>query len=624
VNKQEKNVAPGQGTGEFEALLEFLKLNRGFDFTGYKSASVMRRVAKRMQAVGIETYSDYLDYLEVRPEEFSHLFNTILINVTAFFRDPLSWDFLSAEIIPRIIAQKGSEEPIRIWCAGCASGEEAYTLAMVFAEALGLEQFHERVKIYATDIDEEALNQARQASYSHKELAGIPPDLLEKYFERSTRRFVFLKELRRALIFGRHDLIHDAPISRVDLLTCRNALMYFNSETQSKILSRMHFALNDDGFLFLGKAEMLFTQASIFTPVDVRRRIFAKVAKGNIVRERLLTVAQAGNEDIVNRLQNSNVRMREAAFEAGMVAQVVVDMNGSLILINEQIREMFSLSLLDLGRPLQDLELSYRPVELRSSIEKAHKERRTVALKDVEWRRGEDRFFLDIEVIPLFDTSTNLFGTMITFTDITRFRELQDEVEETNQELEAAYEELQSTSEELETTNEELQSTVEELETTNEELQSTNEELETMNEEVQSTNEELQTINDELRLRSEELGQLNSFMTSILASLHGGVVVINSDMQVRSWNLQSEDLWGLRADEVQGKHFLNLDIGLPVEQLKHAIRASLSGDQEHADTVVQATNRRGRSIRCKVTCTPITGADKTPDGVILVMEELSE
>jgi two-component system, chemotaxis family, CheB/CheR fusion protein len=240
----------------FEALLIYLRQSRGFDFTGYKRSTLIRRVSKRMQILDVGDFGDYLDYLEVHPEEFNFLFNTILINVTSFFRDAVAWEYLKEQVFPLMIAQKQSTEQIRIWSAGCASGEEAYTLAILMAENLGIEQFRQRVKIYATDVDEEALNQSRQALYSTKDIEEIPVELRQKYFEPTGNRYIFRQDLRRSVIFGRHDLLQDAPISRLDLLVCRNTLMYFNSETQGRVLARFHFALNDRGFLFLGKAEI--------------------------------------------------------------------------------------------------------------------------------------------------------------------------------------------------------------------------------------------------------------------------------------------------------------------------------------------------------------------------------
>lgn len=604
----------------FENLLQYLKHSRGIDFTGYKRSSLMRRVNKRIQTVEIESYTEYQDYLEVHPEEFVHLFNTLLINVTGFFRDRSAWDYIASDIVPKLIAGKESDENIRLWSAGCASGEEAYTLAIIMAEALGTEQFRDRVKIFATDIDEEALNQARLGAYCSKEVTGLPEEYLNKYFDLIDNRYVFRKDLRRAIIFGRNNLVQDAPISRIDLLTCRNALMYFNAETQAKILIRFHFALNNGGILFLGKAETLLTHNHSFAPVDLKRRIFTQVEKGNL-RDRLLLLAQAETPDTSN-FRSNQVRMRETAFDAGTSAQVVVDTSGSVMLANERARNLFGLKPKDIGRPLQDLEFSYRPVELRSRITQVYSERRTILLKDIEWSQPNSAMqYLEVQVTPLIDNAGVLLGASISFSDVSRTKQLQEELQQANQELEMAYEELQSTNEELETTNEELQSTVEELETTNEELQSTNEELETMNEELQSTNEELQTINDELRHRSDELNQVNGFLESILTSLRSAVVVLNRDLLIQIWNDKAEDLWGLRCEEVQGEHFLNLDIGLPVGQLRQPIRDCVNGEAQLSEIILDATNRRGRMMQCKVVCTPLLDLQRQVQGSILLMEE---
>jgi len=612
---------PGS-TQEFETLVEYLKNNRGFDFSGYKRSSLRRRVGKRMQSLLIERYGDYLDYLEVHPEEFIQLFNTILINVTGFFRDTASWELLADEVIPRLITGKQPHEPIRVWSAGCASGEEAYTLAMVLGEALGHESFRQRVKIYATDADEEALVQARQASYSARDLQPVSPELRSKYFEEVGQRFVFRPDLRRAVIFGRHDLIQDAPISRLDLLVCRNTLMYFNAETQARILARFHFALNDTGVIFLGKAEMLLTRANLFNPVHLKHRIFVKVSKPTL-RDRLMIVAQAGNLELNNHVV-SHIRLRDAAFDGAPVAQVILDLHGNLLLINQAARTTFGLLTQDVGRPFSELDLSYRPVGLHARIEQVYAELQAQHLTNIERLLPEGEVqSLDVHLVPLLDTDGIPLGIGIAFHDVTHHRRLQTELEKSREDLAAAYEELQSSNEELETANEELQSTVEELETTNEELQSTNEELETMNEELHSGNEELQTINDELRERTDEVNRSKAFLESILASLHAAAVVVDPSFHILMWNAEANELWGLREDEVQGQSLLNLDVGFPVEQLRPPVRAVLNGRSAFQEVVLQATNRRGKAIQCRVTCTPLAGAERDTQGVILFMEEWS-
>src|SRR5262245_30262207 len=605
--------------GGFERLLEYLRQTRGFDFTAYKPTSLMRRVRKRMQTVEVVDFDAYLDYLQVHPDEFSALFNTIRINVTSSFRDGEVWDALRAAVIPELIATR-DHGPIRVWSAGCASGQEAYSAAIVLAETLGMEGFRDRVKIYATDVDEDALADSRRAVYSAKQVEDLPEELVAKYFDRNgSELYTFNRDLRRSVIFGRHDLIQDAPISRVDLLLCRNTLMYFNSEAQGRIMARFYFSVNPGGHLVLGRAEMLFSHAAMFQAVDLKRRIFKTVPRVNH-RDRLLLMAQTGREDVVPQYPNHS-RLRDAAFEMSPDAQMVLDASGVLVAANATARRQFAISEADIGIPLQDLEVSYRPAELRALIDRARHERREVAQRGVVAETAGVIRFLDVVVVPLFDDDRGMLGIRINFTDVTPLKSLQEELTHSKQELETAYEELQSTNEELETTNEELQSTVEELETTNEELQSTNEELETMNEELQSTNEELQTMNDELRNRSTELNSNNAFLEAVFTSLRSAVVVLDRDLRVQVWNAGALEMWGVRAEEAQGVSFFNLDIGLPVGALHPQLREVLSGTLAHREVTLGATNRRGKTIQCRVSIAPLVGSDKSVTGVILLMED---
>ena len=470
----------------FDALLAHLRRTRGFDFSAYKRSSLKRRIEKRMGTVGLADYESYLDHLEVHPDEFGALFTTILINVTSFFRDAAVWEYVAAEALPALIRAKDGASPIRIWSAACASGEEAYTLAMVLVEALGEQAFRDRVKIYATDADESAQAAARQAVYTPRQVEGVPPRHLAKYFTALNGNYMF---------------------------------------------------------------------------------------------------------------------------------SFVVDASGTFVLANDQARRLFGIPASDIGRPLKDLDLSYRPADLRSAIKRAAADRRPIAIKNVEWSvgPGDGREF-DVEVTPPFDQAGATLGYEVSFADITRIRGLQAELQHSRHELETAYEELRSTNEALETTNEELQSTVEELETTNEERQSTNEELETIN-------EELQTMNEELRTRSGDLNELNAFLKSILTSLRAGIVVVDRSLAVQVWNERAEDLWGLRSEEVRGAHLLNLDIGLPVAELKSAIKDILAEADGSRVTVVQATNRRGRGFACRVTASPLRGGDHSVTGAILIMED---
>jgi two-component system CheB/CheR fusion protein len=616
-------MADGEANGDLSELLAFLKATRGFDFSGYKRTSLERRIFKRMSEVGAATYRDYLDHLQVNPDEFTDLFDTILINVTSFFRDQPAWDYLADDVVPQLLEGMERDHSLRVWSAGCASGEEAYTIAMLLSEAMGEDEFKQRVKIYATDVDEDALNTARHATFARSDLKPVPDELVERYFETGRGNgYTFRTDLRRQVIFGRNDLVQDAPISRIDLLVSRNTLMYFTAETQARILAHFNFALNDTGFLFLGKSEMLITHADLFSPYNLKWRVFKRVPRAGL-RERLAFVVNGtvvGGETV-----ERGGELRALASDLGPVAQVVVDRSGFVAVANQGARELFGLGPADIGRPLQDLEISYRPIDLRSGIERAYKEGQAVNLGRTAWTPpGGVEVMLEVEVRPLMTGETPQ-GASITFEDVTTLFQLDQERERSKHELETAYDELQSTVEELETTNEELHSTNEELETTNEELQSTNEELETMNEELHSTNEELESMNDEQRVRTAELDRLNLFLEGILGSLGVGVVVLDRDAEIQVWNASSHDLWGLRADEVEGTSFMGLDIGLPVGKLSPLLDNVLGDNPETAETVVPAVTRRGHSFDCWVRGMPLrTPAGENYGAILLMADKDSE
>ena len=561
----------------FEHILEYLRQARGFDFTAYKRTTLTRRVVKRMQTIGVEHFDQYLDHLQVHPDEFNELFNTILINVTGFFRDPDVWDHMKTTLLPQILTRRQDGPPLRVWSAGSASGQEAYSAAMLISEIIGKDAFKERVKIYATDVDEDSLVEARRAIYTEKQIADVPPDLRDKYFDRAGDMFTFDRDLRRGVIFGRHDLIQDAPISRVDLLFCRNTLMYFNADAQARIMSRFYFSLNPAGFLVLGRAEMLFSHASLFQAVDLKRRIFRIIPKVNH-RERLLLLAQAGREDVMAQYPNHG-RLRDAAFESAADAQVVLDPVGVLIAVNAQARRMFSLSTTDLGSPLQDLELSYRPAELRPALERALQERREVTLRGIPMDHSDGVRFLDIVLVPLYEDDGAVLGARISFSDVTPMKALEEELTHSKQELETAYEELQS------------------------------------------TNEELQTMNDELRNRSTELNASNAFLEAVFTSLRSAVVVLDRELRVQVWNTGASDLWGLRAEEAERANFFGLDIGLPVADLHQPIKDVLSGAAPHREVTLHALTRKGRRLECAVSVSPLVSSDRAVTGVILLMEK---
>ncbi|HVM18895.1 MAG TPA: CheR family methyltransferase [Egibacteraceae bacterium] len=457
---------------------------------------------------------------------------------------------------------------------------------------------------------------ARSATYPDQALQDVPEDWRERYFEPGPGGWTVRPEVRRAVIFGRHDLVVDAPIPRVDLLACRNTLMYFNGEAQKRLLTRLHFALRDDGYLFLGRVEMLLSHKDLFEPVDFKRRVFRKVPNDDL-RTRLLTMAAT------DQPARATDPLSAIAFDRSATAQLVVDPRGFLVMANLRARSLFGLTPADVGRPFHDLELSYRPAELRSHIATVIRQLQPVTVADVRWQPSAEQpeTHLEVELVPVVGGGNGLHGVLISFADVTAARELQVELEHINSQLEAAYEELQSSSEELETTNEELQSTNEELETTNEELQSSNEELETINEELQSSNDELQTMNTQLHMANEQVEEINAFLESILGSIRAALVVVDADLRIREWNPRAENLWGLRFSEVRGLPLAELDIGLDVTELVRPAEECLRGGAAE-EAVLPAVNRAGRRILCEVTVSPLGGRHKRIDGAILLMREL--
>ncbi|WP_236020466.1 CheR family methyltransferase [Sabulicella rubraurantiaca] len=602
----------------FAELLAHVQNSRGLDFRGYKKTSLRRRILRRMEEVGVEGFEAYQAFLEAHPQEFVGLLNTVLINVTSFFRDAEAWEALRAEAIPSLIE---GTRPIRIWSAGCATGQEPYSLAILLMEALGSEAFGARVKIYATDLDEEALRFARLATYSARDVEAVPPELLERHFDNARDSYTVSRELRKAVIFGQHNIVTDAPISRINLLSCRNLLIYLEGETQERVLERLHYALAEDGLLFLGKAETQMARSRLFQPVNLKHRLFRRPPQQ---WRRTVTGGAVFQGRPPPPLQH-HARLVEAIADRSPTAFLAVDDQGVLAYVNAAARRLLDVTEDDLGRPFQDLSVSYRPVELRSQIEEASRQGRAIRIENqLHDRPGGTQLFLTVEVMPLEGGEDRRRASLIAFTDVTHMQNLQRELKAVQESLETTVEELQSANEELETTNEELQSTNEELETTNEELQSTNEELETTNEELRSTNDALEAANEELRLEEERSGEYRRRTDALLARIEAGLLTLDRQLRVESWNRWSENTWGLRAEEVRGQEFLDLDIGLPVKRLQDSLLSVLAGKAVQAEETLEARDRRGRALFCRIRIMQRHKDGAGPEGLILIVEDVTE
>jgi two-component system CheB/CheR fusion protein len=552
---------------ELNKLVERLHVERGLDFRGYKPSSLGRRVQRRLDATKSPDIESYLNELARRPDEYSKLVDSILINVTQFFREPEAWEFIKSEIIPQIMEGKHPGDQIRMWSAGCATGEEAYSLAIALSEVVGPAISGYDVRLYATDIDESALNVVRRAEYTEDQLQSVSPELLERYFTKNGR-WTLNRDIRKMVIFGQHNLVSDAPISHADLIACRNVLIYMSTDLQSKVLSKLYYGLEPKGFLFLGKAESLLAASRLFSPVNEKWRIFRKESAIGYAGRVALEQREVGRAaDTSSAEQQLISTFNESVLRHTPSGVVAVDDKNVVRVLNSAAGNIWGIRGTDLlGKSVFEINISASFQDILPKIAQARSQRSEVRVEELNLSAERGRpLYVSVALNPMYDVKGNNLGVIIVAENITNQVQLRAEVE-------AANEQMQATNEELETTNEELQSTNEELETTNEELQSTNEELETTNEELQSTNEELSTTNDELAVRTDELDSLSLYYGSVLNSLDVPIVVLNEENVVTTWNPAAEQFYGVRISEALYRNFFDFKLPVRVARTRERLR----------------------------------------------------
>ena len=609
---------PADGVSEagepgLRGLLDKLSSTHDFDFRDYKEPSLVRRIRTRMSQVHVGSFETYGHFLEEHPEEYVALFNTILINVTEFFRDAEAWKVVAGELIPRIVTESGPSRSIRIWSAGCSSGEEAYSIAMLLAEHLGAGMAEYLVKIYGTDVDEEALAIARQAIYRLDQIKDVPHPLVEKYFTRDGQFYRVRRDLRRWCIFGAHNLTQAPPLSHIDMLLCRNVLIYFTSEPQERILSRFHYAIRENGYLFLGRSESLLARSRMFQPVHLKWRIFVRIPA--VSREDPAAPA-AGEEGQGPGPTNAPARelsspgSSQRALEAMPAAVMIIDTSDTVLSWNIAAEALFDVPVgAAVARKFRDLDVSYRVEGLRARIEEVKARRAPVRMDNAIFtRRNGETVHADISILPLFDAH-RLVGVLVFATEATEHARLKEQMIRVAEQHATAIEELQSTNEELETTNEELQSTNEELETTVEELQ--------------AANSELGTLNAELEGRTGELNRLDAFNRSLLDSLEAGIVVLDREGVVTAWNQTVERMWGLRSEHAVGRPFFALPVGDVGQQARAVFDAVVTTGEPMDLPDVVSTPPGGTARRVALRLQPLRGRTGEITGAIAVLTGLS-
>lgn len=554
-----------------QKILMLLRSNTGHDFTLYKKSTIVRRIERRIAFHQLTDYVDYINFLRENPSEIMQLFNELLIGVTKFFRDRDAFEALKNKLYP-ILAAKKENDPIRIWIAGCSTGEEAYSIAMLVIEYLDTVKLTKvpKLQIFATDLDPQAIDHARSASYFSNITSEISPERLARFFIKVNEGYVVKKEVREMIVFAQHNLIKDAPFTRLDLLCCRNVLIYLTSELQKKIIPVFHYSLATNGLLFLGPAESVGTFGDSFSSLDNKWKIFQKkegtAALGNML-DFPFHVANQNNKNLKIHLPVKSLKspmaetFHKILLESFTPASLLLNERGDILYINGQTSRFMQINsgeaIFNIHRLAKE-ELRYA---LGNAIHQAWDKKDKVEVPEIKIKEGDQIYVVGFRVdyiveVPLQDM------LLVTFHDYGPVKKRradkgknidpsrQGAVEELEKELIYTKQQLHSTIEQMETSLEELKSTNEELQSTNEELQSTNEEALTTKEEMQSLNEELMTINLQYQNKAEELTQLNNDMKNLLDNTEIGTIFLDNHLNILRFTPQVTRLFNVIPGDV--------------------------------------------------------------------------
>lgn len=574
------DVAPGVLTDSdgLDRVFELLRNEFKVDFSQYKRSTVGRRIDRRMTINQVDNIREYALLLERVPAELQVLFRELLIGVTSFFRDPHIFRILEDTVVPELVSGTGRRE-LRIWVAGCSTGEEAYSVAIILREAMDqIEGKPSEVKIFATDIDRNAIHFAAHGTYPESIAADVPEPYLSKYFYKRDDHFQIARVIREMVVFAPHNLVKDPPFTKIDMVTCRNLLIYLQPEAQTQVLKNFGFSLAHNGVLFLGSSETIGEATALFEPVDAKGRIFRALGTGKVYQG----PTSGGVGDTLVRdmaVQHSRATRRlRAADEAIMdrfVEGIAPHYLPTAVIVNEQ-REVVHIVgdagkyfRFPSGRPSMELEkvvVKGLSVPLSTGVQKVFRSHSSLSFTGVNFSSGDTREAVDIRIVPLADRPhlaplvavlISEIGAVATVeetadSDFDLSEQTQQRIDNLEQELQFTRESLQATIEELETTNEELQASNEELMASNEELQSTNEEL-------QSTNEELYTVNTEYQGKIVELTELTNDIDNLLESSGIGTIILDEDSHVRRFSPEATRIFRLRET----------DVGYPIGRVTH-------------------------------------------------------
>jgi two-component system, chemotaxis family, CheB/CheR fusion protein len=632
----------GGGSSNLEALSRIFVLLRrtmGVDFSHYKQGTIRRRIMRRMVLHNLEQIDDYVQYLQDHSTEVEDLYHDILINVTSFFREADTFTALRETVFPSIVPAKSSDSPIRIWIPGCATGEEAYSIAISLLEFLDDRTIKPMIQIFATDISEVAIEQARLGIYAQTSLAEISPERLRRFFVPVEGGYQISKSVRELCIFARQDLTRDPPFSRLDLVSCRNVLIYLEPVLQKKIMPIFHYALKPTGFLMLGSSESIGEFSDLFAIADKKSRIYSRKFASvrlnfNFMTSQLPIDRSSGNSPAVTEVwSDSNLAQAADGIVLDRYAPAGVIVNAELEILQfrgqtspylEPAPGKASFNLLKMARA----ELG---LELRAAIHRANQSGTAVRKTGLPLQIGDDRQIVSLDVIPFNQAGADNRYFLVLFSssrvspapmEIAQSAtspspsSLEQEVTRLQQELSTTKEYLQSIIETQEGTNQDLKVANEEILSSNEELQSTNEELETAKEEIQATNEELSTINEELRSRNIQLNNVNSDLQNLLSSVNIPILMLSGELRIRRFTPLAEPLFNLIPTDI-GRPFSDIQHNLELSELSALSIAVIDSLNTHEQEV---QDRRGHWYSLCIR--PYKNIDNQIDGAVISLIDI--
>ena len=570
-----------------EKVVILLRGKTGHDFSLYKKNTIYRRIERRMGLHQISKIANYVRFLQENPQEVELLFRELLIGVTSFFRDPEAWEQLKAEVLPELLAGRTSNQALRAWIPACSTGEEAYSLAILFKETLEELKPAKNItlQIFATDLDPEAIEKAREGVFPVNIVADVSAKRLDRFFAKVERGYQVAKSIRESVIFAPQNIIMDPPFTKLDLVSCRNLLIYLMPELQKKLLPLFHYSLNPGGFLFLGNAETVGNFTNLFAPLAGKTRLYRRLVSALTTEpiEFPITFVPAQPGAPVNPLKptaNLQTLADQLLLQTYSPAAVLTNDKGDILYISGRTGKYLEAAAGKADWNLFSMAREGLSYELRNAFQKALRQKETVKLENISVGTNGGKQIVNVTIQPISGSNALHGMVMIVFTDIAAKPKAKTtgkprgdtaHLAELEQELEHARQEVQSTREEMQTSQEELKSTNEELQSTNEELQSTNEELTTSKEEMQSMNEELQTVNQELQTRLDELSRTNNDMKNLLDSTDIATLFLDNSLCVRRFTSETSKITKL----IPG------DAGRPITDIASALLYPELADDAH-------------------------------------------